>query len=94
MPTEFLTTSTRKMLLARIASLAGHECQDPAADSANEGGNAGPDAPVIAACVGFCELEAKKLALIEGPDRIADDEARERLLVPLSDRQEAYLDAI
>src|SRR3978361_671100 len=94
MPTEFLTTSTRTILLARIASLAGRHRQDPAADSADPGGKANPDTAVIAACVGFCELEAKKLTLIEGPDRIPDDEAREQVPESLSDRRQAYLDAI
>ena len=94
MTTEFLTNTTRHMLLARIASLAGREGQDPAASSVHHGGKARPDAPVIAACVGFCDLEGRRLALIEGPDRIAGDEARERMLEPLSDQQQVYLDAV
>lgn len=91
---EFLTTATRHMLLARITSLAGRDRQDSTASSGHQGYEVGPDAPVITACIGFCNLEGRRLALTEGPDRVSDDDARERMLEPLSDQQYFYLNAV
>ena len=81
-----LTPASRRRLLGGLALLG----TGPGAD----GASVLLDGPLLAAAVAFCNVERRMLSLIEGPDRIADDDARGLLLMPLRDEQRPHLDQL
>ena len=52
------------------------------------------DGPLLSAAASFCTVEQRMLALIEGPDRVTDDDTRDLLLKPMQDEQLSSLDAL
>jgi hypothetical protein len=92
---EFLTTGSRRTLLDRLgALLAIRPDNEEAEHSTEESQTVGADALLIRACAAFVDIERKKLLLMDGPDRIIDDDERAILLEPLSDEQLRQLDII
>lgn len=102
----YLTIASRRRLMAGAAALAApaYPIREGItlvgmADGLDTAGSVttGPlflDGPLLAAASAFCGVERRLLALIEGPGRIADDEARDRVLEPLRDEQMPHLDAL
>ena len=94
MTTEFLTNADRRRLLFSAATLTtGLHGHAASATAPRQDGN-GPDAALLAACTGFSRIERQRLALLDGPRRIADDDARDLALAPLLDQQLPFLDAL
>ncbi len=94
MPPDYLTTASRRRLLASAGLLTSGLGRPP-----HQAATAGrlqpdPDGAVIAACAAFNVLERRKLDLIEGPGRIADDDTRDQALGPLAGEQQGYLDRL
>lgn len=80
-----LAASRRSVLCAATLLGAGpHGSGVPAA----------ADEDLLAAVATFCALERRMRDLIEGPDRVADDDAREALLQSLRDAQAPHLDRL
>jgi len=81
-----LSVASRRHLLGSVALLnTGPRGTDAAAHH---------DELLMAAAAAFCDAERRMLSLIEGPDRIADDDARDLLLAPLRDEQALHLDLL
>ena len=94
----YLTTASRRRLLAGVALLGTGPRSATAgfgavADMAH-GAPTRSDWPLLAAAAAFCAVEQRKLSLIEGPDRVINDAARDRLLEPLCDEQLVHLDVL
>lgn len=81
-----LTVASRRRLLGSVALLG------VGARGANEVRHC--DQSLIAAALAFCNTERRMLSLIEGPDRVAADDARGLLLAPLRDEQAPHLDLV
>ena len=79
----YLTPKSRRALLALAAGLTTRRTEA-----------LGRDRALLFACGQFNRLERGKLALFEGPDRIAYDEERDKHLQPLVAKQLPLLDAI
>ncbi len=77
---------TRRRLLGSLALLG--------AVPRGAGEVTGRDQPLIAAATVSCDAKRRMLALIDGPGRIADDRARDLLLVLLRDAQAPHLDQL
>ena len=91
MTSGHLTPASRRRLLAGVALLgtSTHPTASPGSGTPDV-----PDGPLLSAAVAFCLIEGRMLALIEGPERVVDDDARDRLLAPLRDEQRPHLDAL
>lgn len=84
----FLTTASRRHVLAGLASLTAAPSQATAsADAATGAPPLHPDELLITAAAAFCSLEERRVALIEGPGRIDDDDDRDEALKPLAAAQ-------
>ncbi len=104
MTSGYLTPASRRRLRAGVALLGASP--HPAAAGPGPGTPANPsispapgapdrlDGPLLSAAAAFCVIEQRMLTLIEGPERVADDDARDRLLTPLRDEQRPHLDAL
>ena len=91
---DHLTTASRRHLLASAGLLtaglgrASHDGADALRHRSD------PDTAVITACASFNALERRKLDLVEGPGRIADDGARDQALLPFAGEQQVFLDML
>ncbi len=94
MPPDHLTTASRRRLLASAGLLTSGLGRIPHDAATARRLQQDPDGTVIAACAVFNVLERRRLDLIEGPGRIADDDARDQALGPLAGEQQAYLDRL
>ncbi|MGI4945516.1 MAG: hypothetical protein ACRYHQ_33945, partial [Janthinobacterium lividum] len=81
-----LLVAPRRRLLGATVLLGTAPC--------GAGAAAAQDEELLAAAVAFCALERRMQGLIEGPDSIADDGARDVMLAPLWDEQEPHLDLL
>ena len=81
-----LTPASRRRLLGGLALLG--------AGPGAAGASAPFDGPLLAAAAAFCAVERRMLSLIEGPGRVADDDARGLLLRPLRNEQGPHLDRL
>ncbi len=82
----FLTTASRRRLLGGVALLGAGPGAADASSPLDKG--------LLAAAAAFCALERRMLALIEGADRITDNDARDMLLRPLRNKQLSHLDLL
>lgn len=101
-----LITASRRRFLAGAAALAvpvqpitgKTEFVEVAARPGTAGDVAmGPaflDGPLLAEAFASCDVERRTLALVEGPGRIVDNGARDRVLEPLRGEQLPHLDAL
>lgn len=81
-----LVAASRRRLLGATGLLgAGARTVGAAAD---------PDVGLLTAAAAFCVLERRMRELIEGPNSVLDDNARELLLKPLRDQQASYVDLL
>ncbi len=94
MPPDYLTTASRRRLLASAGLLTSGLGRIPQDAARAPPPQSDPDAAVIAACAAFNVLERRRLDLIEEPGRIADDDARDQALGPLAGEQQDYLDRL
>jgi len=82
-----LLPATRRRLLGGAAMLGANPCGTGTAAAPADGG-------LLEAAAAFCALEGRMLALIDGPNRVADDSARDLLLAQLRDEQGPWLDQL
>lgn len=87
---DFMTAATRRHLLARIHILA----LGGILPSLGEPPDGEADALLLTACSSFADLEAAKLTLFYGPNRVNDDEEREDRIAPLLAAQMETLELI
>lgn len=88
MTAGLLTPASRRRLLGSAALLGSTARRDASAESADH------DGPLVTAAIDFCEAERRMLVLIDGPGRVADDDARDLLLAPLRASQGPHLDLL
>lgn len=81
-----LVAASRRRLLGATALLGAGACTVGAA--------ADPDVGLLTVAAAFCVLERRMRELIEGPNSVLDDNARELLLEPLRDQQASYVDLL
>ena len=82
MTVGLLVAASRRRLLGATVLLGTSSC--------GAGAAAVQDEELLAAAVAFCALERRMQGLIEGPDRIADDGARDVMLTLLWNEQELH----